>query len=102
MAYALEFPKDCRIHNVFHVSRLKKVMGQHVVPCAELTPLDDVGQLAFELEIILDTREKSLRTRVVREFLVKWKGLPKEDATWESEGNMKLLEEKQIFERGRL
>jgi hypothetical protein len=39
---------------------------------------------------------------VVREFLVKWKDLPVEDATWENEQvlqlpGLKLLEDKQIW-----
>ena len=39
---------------------------------------------------------------MVREFLVKWKDLPVEDATWENEQvlqflGLKLLEDKQIW-----
>ena len=33
---------------------------------------------------ILEVREK-LRKRSIREYLVKWKNLPMEDATWEGE-----------------
>ena len=36
-------------------------------------------------EAILDTRERKLRTKIVKEYLVRWKDLPEEDATWESE-----------------
>ena len=34
---------------------------------------------------LLDQREKRLRNRLIREYLVAWKGLPLTDATWESE-----------------
>ena len=52
------------------------------------------------LEEILQERERKLRNRIIREFLVKWKDLPIEDATWEGEQvlqhtNLKLLEDKQ-------
>ena len=46
--------------------------------------------------------ERKLRSRVIHEFLVKWKDLPIEDATWEGEQvlhhpNLKLLEDKQSW-----
>ena len=51
-------------------------------------------------EEILQERERKLRSSIIREFLVKWKDLPIEDATWEGEQvlqhpYMKLLEDKQ-------
>ena len=58
MAYELELPEDSRVHNVFHVSRLKKALGQNVVPSAILPPLDDEGKLILVLESFLDSREK--------------------------------------------
>ena len=72
------------MHNVFHVSRLKKAIGQSVVPSADLPPLDEEGKLVLVPEAILDTRERRLRNKIVREYLVRWRGLP-EDSTWESE-----------------
>ena len=95
VAYELELPECSKIHNVFHVSRLKKVLGQHVIPSNELPPLDNEGKLALHLEIILDKRERKLRNRTITEYLVKWKQLPNEDATWEKEEVLKLLEDKQ-------
>jgi hypothetical protein len=47
--------------------------------------LDDEKRLATSPKEILQVRERKLRNRVVREFLVKWKDLPVEDATWENE-----------------
>ena len=51
----------------------------------ELPPMDDKGHLVLQPEAIIDTRERQLRSMVVREFLVRWKNLPDEDATWENE-----------------
>ena len=100
MAYELELPEGSKIHNVFHISCLKKAVGQHVATSSELPPLDKEGQLVLVSEEILQERERKLRSRVIREFLVKWKDLPIEDATWEGEQvlqhpNLKLLEDKQ-------
>ena len=85
MAYELELPTDSRVHYVFHVSRLKKALGQHFVPSTVLPSLDDEGKLVLVPECIIDSRERQLRRRTIREYLVKWRDLPKEDATWEGE-----------------
>jgi hypothetical protein len=47
--------------------------------------LDEEGQLVLIPEEILKVREKKLRKRSIKEYLVKWKNLPIEDATWEGE-----------------
>ena len=71
----------------------------------ELPPMDDEGHLVLQPEAIIDTRERQLRSRMVQEFLVRWKNLSDEDATWESEKilqhpSLQLLEDKQHFAEG--
>lgn len=85
VAYELELPAGSRVHNVFHVSHLRKALGQNVVPFAVLPPLEDEGKLILVPGSILDSREKQLHKRVIREYLVKWRDLLVEDATWEGE-----------------
>eukprot|EP00253_Pinus_taeda_P018989 PITA_18989 len=85
VAYELELPQGSKILNIFHVSCLKKALGQQVTMTDELPPMDDEGHLVLQLEAIIDTKERQLRSRTVREFLVRWKNLLDEDATWESE-----------------
>jgi hypothetical protein len=85
VAYELELPQGSKIHNVFHVSCLKRALVQHVVANKELPPVDEEGRLILILEEVLDVREKQLRNRDIKEYLIKWKILPIEDATWESE-----------------
>jgi hypothetical protein len=41
VAYELELPQGRKIYNVFHVSCLKKALGQHVRPIEALPPMDE-------------------------------------------------------------
>ena len=66
MAYALELPESSRVHNVFHVSCLKRMIGQHQQEQTLLPMLDDEGRIIFEPEYIITTRERRLRTRVIK------------------------------------
>jgi hypothetical protein len=90
---------------VFHVSCLKILVGQFINTSEELPSLDEEGQLELVSKEVLEFREKKLRSRVIRECLIRWRGLPVEDATWESEQVLQhprliLLEDKQ-FREGR-
>lgn len=74
------------------------------MPSKELPPLDYEGKLILELETVLNVREKRLRNKLIPENLVKWKGLPLEDATWEGieifdHPSLQLLEVKQLEDR---
>ena len=68
----------------------------------DLPPIDDEGHLVLQPEAILDTRERQLRSRVIKEYLIRWRNLPDEDATWEGENILQhpfllLLEDKQLL-----
>ena len=57
MVYELELPEESKIHNAFHVSSLKKTVGQQITPFFELPPLYDEGFL------VLGSRENSTGSR---------------------------------------
>ena len=83
VAYKLAFPPTAKIHPVFHVSCLKKVIGNNYRIQTSLSELDEEGSIWLEPEQVLDTRVKQLRGRMIKEVLVKWKDTSPEDATWE-------------------
>ena len=66
VSYEIRLPEGSQVHNVFHVSRLKKAIGQRVFPFADLPPLDEAAKLVLILEAILDTRERTLWNRVAK------------------------------------
>jgi hypothetical protein len=47
--------------------------------------MDEEGQLVLIPEEVLEVREKRLQNRSIKEYLIRWKDLPIEDATWEPE-----------------
>jgi len=83
VAYKLKLPTQARIHPVFHVSLLKKKIGDEVVESIELPPMSAAGEMLIEPEAVLDTRWIKKGSRFVEEILVKWKHLQNDDATWE-------------------
>ena len=98
------FPWEVKfvMYFMFHVSCLKKVIGQHISVSDALPPLDDEGQLVLILDKILKTRERRLRSKKIKEYLVQWKDLPSEESTWEykrilQHPNLVFLEDNQYW-----
>ena len=98
-AYKLDLPEHLKVHNVFHVNLLKQYIPRtdHVLKDDQVVmPIQ--GILRLQPSRILETRERSLRNRVIRDHLVQWKDYPIEDATWEEEASL-LKEYPELFAR---
>ena len=93
MAYKLELPAASRLHPVFHVSCLKKVIGDKLPVQTILPELDEEGKIILEPEAVIETRTRQLRNRSISEYLIKWKNLSAEDSTWEDENFMQKYPE---------
>jgi hypothetical protein len=84
--YRLALPLGSLIHNVFHVSMLKKHVGPVTTISTQLPPVSDEANILPQPETVLDRRviqKGQYRPKV--EVLIKWKGASADDATWEDE-----------------
>jgi len=81
----LELLAASRVHLVFHVSCLKKVIGDKLPVQTILPELDEEGEIILEPEAVTEIRTRHLRNRSISEYLIKWKNLSAEDSTWEDE-----------------
>jgi hypothetical protein len=87
VAYRLQLPPQlAAIHNIFHVSQLRK--------CIKV-PIEIIDSQAIEIEPdltytehplrVLDTKERSTRRETIRIFKIQWNHHTEEEATWETE-----------------
>jgi len=86
VAYKLALPPGSQIHDVFHVSLLRKHLGPVTPSSPELPPVSVTSVVLPQPEVVLDRcviRKGNYRPK--SEILVKWVGAPAEDATWENE-----------------
>ena len=91
VTYRLELPsKLSRIHNVFHVSMLKKYVPNpsHIL---EIPPIELEEDLSFEVQpiAIIDQEMKQLRSKVIPMVKVLWRSVAIEEMTWETEASMR-------------
>ncbi|GJY57308.1 putative mitochondrial protein [Tanacetum coccineum] len=75
MAYRLKLPLASAIHSGFHVSQLKKMIGDQRVQSN--FPDAYINKPVIEPDRVLGTRKVEGK----QEVLIWWKGLPKTEAT---------------------
>ena len=90
-AYELDLPPSMKIHPVLNISRLKSYRDGSLTHPHRSLPNDrpspecnEDGADAWEIEHILEKRGKGNRV----EYLVKWKGYPLWEASWEPKKNL--------------
>ena len=85
VSYRLALPSGSQIHDIFHVSLLRKYLGPKLQATPTLPPISGHSTVPPAPEIILDRRViQKGKYRPKTEVLVKWIGAPTEDAMWEN------------------
>ena len=91
VAYRLALPLELeRVHNVFHVSQLKRYIPDpsHVLE-PEVVELDpNLSYEEYPIKI-LDSKTRETRSNVTRLLKILWSNHGTEEATWEAEEEMK-------------
>ncbi|KAM6542235.1 hypothetical protein CsatB_006682 [Cannabis sativa] len=91
VAYRLALPPSLSaVHNVFHVSMLRKYVSDpmHVMSYEALELQPDLSYDEQPVQI-LDKKEKVLRTKTIPLVKVLWRNSKVEEATWELESDMR-------------
>nr|XP_027067300.1 uncharacterized protein LOC113692891 [Coffea arabica] len=72
VAYKLKLPTGSKIHPVFHVSLLKKKIGEQTTPILQLPEVDGKGHLRVEPVAVLDRRIVKKESAVAVQWLIHW------------------------------
>jgi hypothetical protein len=87
VAYKLDLPPSLAgVHDIFHVSQLKKYLKAPVdVVLPEVTPLEaDLSYPEHPIKV-LDQKDRVTRRKTTKFFKIQWSNHSEEEATWESE-----------------
>ena len=90
-AFELELPEKLKlIHNVFHVSQLRKCLKVPDEPVSheELELQADLTYVEKPAKILAEIW-KQLRKRAIKYCKVQWKHHPEREATWEKEDDLR-------------
>ncbi|KAI3515807.1 hypothetical protein L1887_14711 [Cichorium endivia] len=91
VAYRLELPEELQgIHNVFHVSHLRKTLfdESQQIPLAEIE-VDEKLRYPEQPEKVIDRRVRQLRNKKIKMVKVLWRHHRGSEMTWETEDEMR-------------
>jgi hypothetical protein len=81
--YKVPLPYSYKIHLIFHVLCLKKVVGHNCKVQTILLELDEEGSIWIQPKFVLNIHEHHFPIQTIKEVSIKWKDTSPEDATWE-------------------
>jgi hypothetical protein len=91
VAYQLVLPpKLSDVHDVFHVSQLKKCLRvpEEQLPMEDLNAKADLFYQEYPIKI-LETSERVTRNKMIKMCKVQWSHHTEQEATWEREEELK-------------
>jgi hypothetical protein len=91
LAYQLELPPQLsHVHDVFHVSQLKKCLRvpKQQLPMEDLNAKEDLSYQEYPVKI-LETSERVTWNKMIKLCKVQWSHHTEEEATWEREEELK-------------
>ncbi|MCO5560446.1 hypothetical protein L7F22_014061 [Adiantum nelumboides] len=89
VSYRLKFSESWRIHNAFHVSLLRPYVGDvpEDLPVEDQPEVEELDEILAP-EQILAHKERKVKGKVARRYLVKFRNYPPMDAKWMEEGEL--------------
>jgi hypothetical protein len=87
VAYKLEFPPLLvGVHDIFHVSQMKKCLKAPVdIVLPDMAPLEADLTYPVHRVKVLDQKDRVTRRKTIKFFNVQWSNHTEQEATWESE-----------------
>ncbi|MCO5556776.1 hypothetical protein L7F22_010329 [Adiantum nelumboides] len=91
VAYRLKLPESWKIHNAFHVSLLRPYVGDvsEDMPAEDQPEVEELDEILGP-EQILAHKERKVKGKVARRYLVKFRNYPPMDAKWMEEGRLAI------------
>ncbi|PNX84743.1 Ty3/gypsy retrotransposon protein, partial [Trifolium pratense] len=89
VAYQLQLPAQSKIHSVFHVSLLKKAVGDYHVQGELPKDLEVSDDITVYPEAVVGSCLTVKEGVTVKQSLIKWKDKSMDDVTWEDNDFMK-------------